>query len=250
MLTVGCPMHTALALHQEYGQIYVLWIIPHPSWVTPSETAFESSNLRAEGSWNLLFRRDVFGREKQELDNLKQRIQQVILNPSKPVALQWRWTGDGIFPVKSAYGQWELQHYSTNALLGSLWKNLGPPKVEIFAWMAIKERAATRSVLLSRNMINEIQLALRPLCSLNLETHQHLFFHCHILWSVWSIILDWWNIKWACPSSVPELAEWWFAIGFYNLEKHIWETCFYATVWSLWLVRNDTIFNNGESSQN
>ncbi|KAI8536209.1 hypothetical protein RHMOL_Rhmol10G0238200 [Rhododendron molle] len=88
----------------------------------------------------------MFGREKQEMDNLKQRLQRVSLNPSKPDVLQWRWTGDGIFSVKSAYGQWELLTHSSNALIGSLWKNLGPPKVEIFAWMAVKERTATRMV--------------------------------------------------------------------------------------------------------
>ncbi|KAI8567591.1 hypothetical protein RHMOL_Rhmol02G0133600 [Rhododendron molle] len=110
--------------------------------------------------------------------------------------------------------------------------------------MAVKERAITRSVLLSRNLISEIHLALCPLCSLNLETHQHLFLHCHFSWSVWSIILDWWNIKWVCPSSVPDLANWWFVNGFSNLEKHVWEACSYATLWSLWLARNDTIFNN------
>lgn len=202
------------------------------------------SNLRAEGSWDLVFKREMFGREKQEMDNLKQRLQQVTLDPSKPDTLQWRWTNDGIFSVKSAYGHWELLNYPSNTLLGSLWKNLGPPKVEIFAWMAVKEKALTRSILLSKNLISDIQLALCPLCSTNLETHQHLFLHCHFSWSVWSIILDWWNIKWVCPLSVPDLANWWFANGFFNLEKHLWEACFYAMLWSLWLVRNDSIFNN------
>ncbi|KAI8535123.1 hypothetical protein RHMOL_Rhmol10G0150800 [Rhododendron molle] len=202
------------------------------------------STLRTAGSWDLLFRRDMFGREKQEMENLKARLQLVVLNPLKPDSLQWRWTGDGIFPVKSAYAQWELQNHSSCTLLGSLWKNLAPPKVEIFAWMAVKERAVTRSVLLSRNLINDIHLALCPLCSLHLETHQHLFLHCHFSWNVWSIILDWWNIKWVCPISVPDLAQWWFTNGFFNLEKYVWEICFYATLWSLWLVRNDTIFNN------
>ncbi|KAI8537194.1 hypothetical protein RHMOL_Rhmol09G0006200 [Rhododendron molle] len=93
-------------------------------------------------------------------------------------------------------------------------------------------------------MIDEIHLALCPLCSLYLETHQHLFLHCQFSWSVWSIILDWWKIKWVCPVSVPSLARWWFANGLTRLEKHIWEACFYATLWFLWLVRNDYIFNN------
>ncbi|XP_058217620.1 uncharacterized protein LOC131328732 [Rhododendron vialii] len=195
------------------------------------------------GSWNLLFRRNMFGQEKREMDIPRQRLQRVMLNHSKPAELMWRWTGDGTFSVKSTYGQWELLYQSNNALLASVWKNLCPPKMKIFAWLAVKEKAITRSKLLSRNVLNEIHLALYPLCSLHLETHQHLFLHCHYSWSVWSIILEWRNMKWVCPASVPELASWWFASGFSNLEKHIWKACFYATPWSLWLVRNDYVFN-------
>lgn len=131
---------------------------------------------------------------------------------------------DRNFTVRSAYGRRELLTHSSNALLGSLWKNLGPPKVEIFAWLAVKEKTVTRSVLLTRNLINAIQLALCPFCSLHLETHQHLFLHCHFSWVVWSLILEWWNIKWVCPLSVPDLARWWFANGFHNLEKHIYHS--------------------------
>jgi exo-beta-1,3-glucanase (GH17 family) len=31
---------------------------------------------------------------------------------------------------------------------------------------------------------------------------------------------------------------------FRNLEKSLWETSFFATLWSLWLVRNEYVFNN------
>ncbi|XP_058185920.1 uncharacterized protein LOC131303146 [Rhododendron vialii] len=138
----------------------------------------------------------------------------------------------------------EMLSHSNNALLGSLWKKLCSPKVEVFAWMAVKEKAATRSLLLSRNIISEPQSTLCPFCSMHLETHQHLFIECHFSWTVWSTILDWWKVKWACPASVPILASWWLDNGYLNLEKHIWESCFYATLWSIWLVRNDYIFNN------
>ncbi|KAI8524775.1 hypothetical protein RHMOL_Rhmol13G0175300 [Rhododendron molle] len=156
--------------------------------------------------WELLFRRRPFGREKQEMENLKRRLQGVILNPTKPDLLQWRWAADRNFPVKSAYEQWEITSHSNNALLGSLWKSLSPPKVEIFVWMAIKEKVATRSLLLSRNLISEIQQALCPLCSEHCETNQHLFLHCRFSWVVWSVIMEWWNVKWVCPCTVLDLA--------------------------------------------
>ncbi|KAI8543636.1 hypothetical protein RHMOL_Rhmol08G0234000 [Rhododendron molle] len=121
-----------------------------------------------------------------------------------------------------------------------------PPKVEIFSWMAIQERIATRSVLLNRNMISEIQLALCPLCSENVETPQHLLLR-RVSWEVWSNILDWWKIQWVCPFSLVELALWWFENGFRKLEKCIWEVCFFATLWSIWIARNGVIFNNGSA---
>ncbi|KAG5527982.1 hypothetical protein RHGRI_028796 [Rhododendron griersonianum] len=66
------------------------------------------------------------------------------------------------------------------------------------------------------------------------------------LWvrAVWSCIVDWWHVKWVCPSSVEALIAWWFGNRFRNLEKEIWESCLFATLWSLWLLRNDCVFNN------
>ncbi|KAI8537832.1 hypothetical protein RHMOL_Rhmol09G0054600 [Rhododendron molle] len=37
---------------------------------------------------------------------------------------------------------------------------------------------------------------------------------------------------------------WWFSFGFTKLEKQIWETRFFSTVWSIWLAHNERIFSN------
>ncbi|KAI8531878.1 hypothetical protein RHMOL_Rhmol11G0170200 [Rhododendron molle] len=181
--------------------------------------------------------------ESQQLEVLKRRLDGVTLDPSKHDMLWWIWTVDKVFSVKSVYRQWETQTQSRNALLGSLWKNLSPSKVEIFSWMAIQNRVATRSVLFERNLISELHLAKCPLCDLHVETPQHLLLHCRFSWVVWSEILAWWNIQWVCPSPIAELALWWFGNRFLNLEKYIWEACFFATLWFIWLMRNGFIFN-------
>ncbi|XP_058192206.1 uncharacterized protein LOC131309615 [Rhododendron vialii] len=128
--------------------------------------------------------------------------------------------------------------------VGSLWKNICPPKVEIFAWMAVQSKVATRSVLVGRNMILEGQSSSCPLCSLLMETPQHLFLHCQFSWVVWSQILEWWHVQWVCPDSLDAHLRWWMDSKFRNLEKSLWETSFFATLWSLWLVRNEHVFNN------
>ncbi|XP_058217366.1 uncharacterized protein LOC131328437 [Rhododendron vialii] len=170
------------------------------------------------------------------------------LSRTKRDVLQWNWTTDKRFSSKSVYHQWEEIGHSRNQLLGSLWKNLCPPKVEIFSWLAIQDRALTRSELFSRNIIQEGQTVSCPLCSLHLETPDHLFLHCIFSWNIWSLILDWWHVPWVCPNSLANLAIWWFDSGFRNLEKNIWEVSFYATLWSLWLARNDLVFNNANLS--
>ncbi|KAI8531863.1 hypothetical protein RHMOL_Rhmol11G0168900 [Rhododendron molle] len=198
---------------------------------------------RGSADWNLQFRGTLRVRENQQYEELKQRLIGVTLEPSKQDSLQWIWTADKVFSVKSVYRQWESFAQSQNTLLGSVWRNLSPPKVEIFSWLAVQDKVATRSVLLQRNVISESQLAMCPLCALIVETPQHLLLHCRFAWAVWSGIVDWWNLQWACPSSVVELAPWWFGNRFRNLEKHIWEVCFLAILWSIWLTRNDYIFN-------
>lgn len=53
----------------------------------------------------------------------------------------------------------------------------------------------------------------------------------------------------ACELGVPNIVDgfflWWFSpnLGFKNLEKQFWETTFFATIWMLWLVRNNVVFN-------
>ncbi|XP_058211699.1 uncharacterized protein LOC131323875 [Rhododendron vialii] len=130
--------------------------------------------------------------------------------------------------------------------LGSLWKNLCPPKVELLAWKALQERLATRSVLMSRNIV--VNDVLCSFCSLFLETPNHLLLHCHFSWCVWSQVLDWWHTNWVCPSSIADLMCGWFDNNFRKLEKHIWKVCFYATIWSIWMMRNGCIFKNATAS--
>lgn len=205
------------------------------------------SDIKEEGGadrWNLTFGRRLYDWEKCQEEELQQRLHGIALDPSKQDSVQWKWSSNRCFSVKSLYGQWEQGVQIGDEVLGSLWKNLSPPKVEIFSWLALQGRVATRSVLAHRNMLQEGQVPLCPLCSLSEETPKHLFLHCMFSWNTWSSIMQWWQVVWVCPSSLTDLAIWWFGNSFRNLEKHMWEVTFFASLWSLWLARNDLIFNN------
>ncbi|XP_058185686.1 uncharacterized protein LOC131302911 [Rhododendron vialii] len=197
--------------------------------------------------WNLHFGRGLRDWETLQVQELKQKLQLVFLDSSSRDSLNWRWSSDIRFLVKSVYNQWESNGHSRSPVIDALWKNLSPPKVEIFAWMAIQSKVATRSILLGRNLILEGESTRCPFCSLHLETPQHLFLHCHFSWDVWSQILDWWHVQWVCPASLEAHFRWWVDNRFRKLEKKLWEATFFATLWSLWLVRNEYVFNNATS---
>lgn len=49
-------------------------------------------------------------------------------------------------------------------------------------------------------------------------------------------------MSWANPGSIYSLMSWWLSVKFKNVEKGIWDICFFAVLWSLWLERNLIIF--------
>lgn len=83
--------------------------------------------------WNLHFNRELYVREGQQLEELLHRLQAVTLDQSKRDCLQWKWSPDHCFKVKSMYSQWEQIEHLRNEVMEAIWKNLSPPKVEIFS---------------------------------------------------------------------------------------------------------------------
>lgn len=68
------------------------------------------------------------------------------------------------------------------------WRNLSPPKIEIFMWLACQNRIATRSVLNSRNIIvgmDEQDLACK-FCLPEVETPEHVLLICPFSRQIWS----------------------------------------------------------------
>lgn len=200
-------------------------------------------------NWQLSFRKQLFLYESNQLELLLQMLNEVTFYDNRKDKLMWNWeTSNGIFSVKSCYDKWEEEYNSTNVIgpeCKLIWSNLCPFKVEVFTWQAIQNKIATKSVLISRNILN-LEAgggAWCPLCNVEIESPPHLLLHCSISWYVWSQIVNWWGLVWVCPYSVYDLMCWWFANKFKSVEKGCWEICFYAVLWSLWLQRNKIVFN-------
>lgn len=200
-------------------------------------------DVHSQGYWNLQFRRPLFEWEKTILDALLQLLEPVQILNSSEDCLQWKWSKDLTFTVKSAYQKWEDQNFEVVKELLAVWKNICPPKVELFSWMAIQNCIASKAVLASKGIINNSQ-TLCPFCNSEGETPSHLLLHCYFSWSIWSAILSWWNLTWVCPASLVHLLNFWNSFGYKNLENLCWIACFYAVIWTIWTCRNDAVFNN------
>lgn len=129
-----------------------------------------------------------------------------------------------------------------------VWLGLAPPKVEVFTWLAVLGKLNTRDFL-SRIGIVPIEENICPFCRDAEETIEHIFIQCSLIWGVWNELAKWWGLVWVLPSSIPHLFDQWplFVIG--KLQKQVWYMLFFAALWTIWLERNNIVFNDKEFSR-
>lgn len=198
-------------------------------------------NDQDQDYWDFQFRRTLYPWEREQHQILKQLVSVVQLQDDSKDCLQWKWSKDLSFSVKSAYSKWEDQSFLENKELLSLWRNICPPKSELFVWMAVQDCIAAKSVLVRRGIISGNQ-ALCLFCNNEEETPTYLLLHCHFSWEIWSDVLAWWRMVWICPQNLMQLFLFWNNVSFRNLEKLCWFASFYAVIWTIWTCRNESVF--------
>ncbi|XP_028102574.1 uncharacterized protein LOC114301812 [Camellia sinensis] len=150
--------------------------------------------------------------EMWELEELK-RLRIILLNaPSirdgMVDRLKWNAENSRVFTVAFAY-KWSAASVeaSTN-LVGCIWKNLAPPKVQFFGWLAWKERIKTASYL-------------QRLGVLTATSDINCIF---------------------CKDKVEDINHWWTGLKLKKKELPIWKAIPLAVFWSIWKQRNESIF--------
>ncbi|KAG5520875.1 hypothetical protein RHGRI_033441 [Rhododendron griersonianum] len=200
-------------------------------------------NDQDQNYWKFQFTRVLQPWEEDQLQTLSQLLSVVQLQDDSEDCLQWKWSKDLSFSVKLAYSKWEDQSFLENKELLSLWRNICPPKTELFAWMAVQDCIAAKTVLVRRGVIPGDQ-ATCTFCKSEEESPSHLLLHCHFSWEIWSEIIAWWNLVWICPQSLMQVFHFWSNIRFRNLEKLCWYASYYATIWTIWTSRNESVFKH------
>ncbi|OMO62830.1 reverse transcriptase [Corchorus capsularis] len=107
-------------------------------------------------------------------------------------------------------------------------------------WVVIRKRLAVKFELNKRGLISFES----SLCEKEVENVEHLFFTCICSWNIWMACCRLWGIRWVVPvDPTTFFLSWYYAIDDFS-KVNVWRLIFFVVIWSLWLTRNDMVFNN------
>ncbi|KAJ3690613.1 hypothetical protein LUZ61_019777 [Rhynchospora tenuis] len=154
-----------------------------------------------------------------------------------PQRLVWNWSPSGLYSSASAYGILADSGLRSpyHALL---WKLKIPPKVKVFLWVVLLDKALTQQNLLTRNWPTILACVC---CSHgSVETASHLWVLCDYATQVWTLI----QTRFSLPvlTFVPSVHQFWLhnrsSVG------QTWDIIWAATTWTIWKERNRRIFTS------
>jgi hypothetical protein len=180
------------------------------------------------------FRRDLSGQRLVDWDALLQRLANIQLQDGHD-EFRWNLHENGQFSVASMYNALILPDVPIDKISNDkLWKLKIPLRIKVFGWYLRKGVVLTKDNLAKRNWHGSKKCVF---CHQD-ETIKHLFFQCRLARSIWSVIQVASTLF--PPRSITNIFGNW-------LKKHI-RVGAIAFIWSLWLCRNDKVFNDKNSS--
>lgn len=200
--------------------------------------------------WNLQWVREVSSRNRDLLDLLLAIIGNCKPSCAGTDSWHWRFATNGIYNTSISYNNfWKGNQAAgptpsqVQPTFKRLWTSWSPRKTIPCAWRLLKNRLPTMDNLARRGVVMTSTSC--PLCMEYDECPEHLFFKCKISSSIWDAVKSWLSINMVMhinPSiHFLQFSE---ALGRKKLRKvafFIWV----GSVWSLWNLRNDVLFNNG-----
>ncbi|XP_071694698.1 uncharacterized protein [Rutidosis leptorrhynchoides] len=157
--------------------------------------------------------------------------------------LYWSASAEGLFSVSEAV---RLMVLSNTADIPSwpkvIWGNNVPSKVMLSHWLAIHNSIPVNDVLIKRHILPSSQSNLCIWCLEDVETFNHLLVHCKWTAKIWADLFRWWKVYWVVPGSIELFFyDWFYGMGI--KASKFWKLIGPATIWAIWLARNDFVFN-------
>ena len=117
-----------------------------------------------------------------------------------------------------------------------------PPKVELMAWMALLRKLNTKDRLATRGIISA-ELNKFTFCNNHIEDLNHLLLSCQTTWGLWKAIAEDLGEEITLADNLRDFFAYWINRRIVNkTQRKLWLASFFATLWSLWMHRNEIIF--------
>lgn len=168
---------------------------------------------------------------------------------------RWKWLADslGKFSVKSAYDviQGSVVNSSDGEnLFKHLWNVPVPSNQLAFAWRVLLDRVQTRDHLWKRQVLQNVDDTVCPLCNDGVENSDHLFFTCMLSWRVWMWIFNWLGITTVLPeksqANFLQHPPFGGSVSARKAGRVIWV----AAIRSIWEMRNSVVFKGDSFDHN
>ena len=133
------------------------------------------------------------------------QLRNICLQPSQPDTIQWRFTADGNFTVKSTY---RVQFWGAciPERLGSIWKAKVENKCRFFTWLILQDRLPTADRIIGRGgQANHTC----QICKTGVESSFRMIVACSFSLRVWDQIAQHNNFQMAQAPVQPTLTAWW-----------------------------------------
>jgi hypothetical protein len=149
-------------------------------------------------------------------------------------SFKWSLNHNGQFSVSSMYHAF----LDTNVVPNNsyLWKIKVPLKIRVFLRLLCREAILTKDNLVKRNWNGNVMCSF---CN-NLETVQHLFFDCTLARFLWGVIQLTFDLP--KPHNITHVYGGWVQ-NMNAKSKRILFVGIGTMFWSIWLSRNDIVFN-------
>ncbi|GKU94756.1 hypothetical protein SLEP1_g8202 [Rubroshorea leprosula] len=196
--------------------------------------------------WKLPWKRQLRSWE----EDLEKELLEIIntTHPSQNKEDQWSWHLEisGNYTTKSAYSQLSKGVPRHEGDFKRVWKAPIPPKVSAFCWQLLHRKLPTKDNLASRGILTDIASSNCCWCDAFPESHDHIFLHCNLAYSLWIKCYKWWGVHYVMSNSCRMVLDQHKWTGGNKLIDRGWNIIWFAVVWTLWLGRNDWIFNKKE----
>ncbi|GKV35665.1 hypothetical protein SLEP1_g43906 [Rubroshorea leprosula] len=200
-----------------------------------------------EDKWRWMFpwRRVLLDRESQARKELEKMLEATKLHQGRKDKWDWKYSMDGSYTTSTGYANLAAsQEQSQKHVFGRVWNPNAPSKVCGFSWQLLLNRIPTKTNLFKRGIIKDPAEVMCSLCKEYMEDCDHLFLSCKITTEIWNRCLNWWGVQAVLASNVWDGFRQHEGIAVSKRMRVGWEVVWFALVWTIWLTRNEVLFNN------